>query len=251
MLPSTDVTENRRSAREIKFLIDPSRAQEIRDWARAHLGPDPNANQEAGDAYHISSLYFDTRNFDIFHRRGSFGRSKYRVRQYDLGEGVFLERKLRTSDLVSKRRTKVPIEEVGRLESLEPDVDWAGYWFHRRLLARELKPVCQISYLRTARVSGTNAGLIRLTLDQDIRALSIHSITFDHSQLGQSLSEHHWVLELKYTGRLPALFRQLLTRFALSPQAVSKYRMAAAALGCVAESLPGEIAQAPRAQIYV
>ena len=36
-----DVTENRKSASEIKFLIDPARAYEVGEWARANLGPDP------------------------------------------------------------------------------------------------------------------------------------------------------------------------------------------------------------------
>src|SRR5882672_10911494 len=102
MIPSTGVTENRKSASEIKFLIEPPRAKEIHDWARAHLKPDPYATDAASDGYRTTSLYFDTKGFDIFHRRGSLGRGKYRIRRYGQGESVFLERKIRTRDLVSQ-----------------------------------------------------------------------------------------------------------------------------------------------------
>jgi hypothetical protein len=251
MIPSTDVTENRKSASEIKFLIDPLRAQEIRDWARAHLGPDPYATEESSDGYRTSSLYFDTRNFDIFHRRGSFGRGKYRIRRYGQGESVFLERKLRTSDLVSKRRALVGLDQIGRLEDSEPNEEWPGYWFHRRLLARELRPVCQISYLRTARIAQTSLGLIRLTLDQDIRAVPAHAIAFDARQEGLLLSERRWILELKYASQLPVLFKQLIAKFTLTPQSFSKYRLAASALGCVPESTVREERVVQQAQLYV
>jgi len=80
MSPSTDLRENREFASEIKFLVSPALADQIRDWARGRLAPDPNAAGESGDAYPVRSLYLDTERFDVFHRKGSFGRSKYRVR---------------------------------------------------------------------------------------------------------------------------------------------------------------------------
>jgi hypothetical protein len=39
------------------------------------------------------------------------------------------------------------------------------------------------------------------------------------------------ILELKYRGTPPAIFRQLVEEFALSPQATSKYRLGVGALG--------------------
>ncbi|MFO1515199.1 MAG: hypothetical protein U1F83_20255, partial [Verrucomicrobiota bacterium] len=70
MSPSTDSRENREFASEVKFLISLPLAEQIRDWARARLLPDPYAGGEAGDGYQITSLYFDTAQFDVFHRRG-------------------------------------------------------------------------------------------------------------------------------------------------------------------------------------
>jgi hypothetical protein len=44
----------------------------------------------------------------------------------------------------------------------------------------------------------------------------------------------HIILELKYRVEMPALFRHLVEEFALEPAPVSKYRLAAAALGLAA-----------------
>ena len=111
--------------------MDLATAEKIRAWSRLHLLPDPNASDEAGDGYETTSLYFDTTGFDVFHRRGSFGRSKYRIRRYGPAQTAFLERKLKTRGLVSKRRSTVEIHQLERLLSVESDRQWAGHWFRR------------------------------------------------------------------------------------------------------------------------
>src|SRR5213083_985669 len=109
---STELRENREFASEIKFLVGPVLADQIRHWARARLAPDPNAEEEALGAYQITSLYFDTEQSDVFHRRGSFGRSKYRIRRYGQSEVAFLERKLKTRGFLTKRRSIVKLDEL-------------------------------------------------------------------------------------------------------------------------------------------
>ena len=58
MSPSTDVRENREFASELKFVADPAKAEQIRNWASTRLLPDPNASDGAIDTYRITSLYF-------------------------------------------------------------------------------------------------------------------------------------------------------------------------------------------------
>src|SRR5687767_8969727 len=229
MSPSTDIRDNRPFACEIKFILTPERADAVRQWARARLGPDPNAGGASGDTYLTTSLYFDTVHFDVLHRNGSFARSKYRIRRYGEDKGAFLERKLKTRNLVGKRRSKVDLQELARIESGKATEGWTGYWFHRRLIARKLGPVCQVSYHRTARVSQTSSGPIRLTLDQDVRALAVDGVRFPDSERGEALIENR-ILELKYLHSMPSLFKQLLEEFALDPAPISKYRLAAASL---------------------
>ena len=245
MSPSTDQRENREFAAEIKFLVSLPVAEQIRAWSRLHLQPDPNASGEAGDGYQITSLYFDTEKFDVFHRKGSFGRSKYRIRRYGPDVKAFLERKLKTRGLVSKRRSTVQLNELDRLAAAELDQQWTGYWYHRRLLARRLRPVCQITYSRTARISMTSVGPIRLTMDDAVRAVPVNGLEFRGLHEGVTLAEDQVIIELKYRRDTPVLFKRMIDEFALTPQAVSKYRLAASALGLVTPVGP----QAPNGNV--
>ena len=235
MSPSLEYRENREFALEIKFLLNLAVADQIREWARERLSPDPNATGGSGDSYRITSLYFDTDSFDVFHRRGSFGRSKYRIRRYGESEVTFLERKLKARGHLTKRRSIIKLDEMERLATVELERDWTGHWFHRRLLARRLRPVCQIAYERTALVAMTDGGLIRLTLDRDLRAIPGQKLAFRGDESGTRLAENHIILELKFRREMPVLFKQLIERFALNSQAVSKYRLAASSLGLVKE----------------
>ena len=94
---------------EIKFVLDPVLGHQVREWARSELEADPHGEGPFGDEYRTTSLYFDTAEHDVFHRRGSFGRAKYRVRRYSEHDFVFLERKLRKPGFLFKRRTRTPI----------------------------------------------------------------------------------------------------------------------------------------------
>jgi hypothetical protein len=152
-----------------------------------------------------------------------------------VSEVAFLERKLKTRGLVSKRRSVVKLEELERLIAAEPDRSWAGFWYHQRLLARGLKPICRISYHRTARVALGACGPVRLTLDDDIRALGTSGVAFNGGNPGELLSGNRIIIELKYRLEMPVLFKQLVEAFALNPQPISKYRLAAVALGYVKE----------------
>ena len=216
----------------MKFLVNPALAEQIRAWAREHLSPDPHAGGPAGDGYEITSLYFDTAQFDVFHRRGSFGRSKYRIRRYGEAQVGFLERKLKTRGLLTKRRSIVRLDELEFLAADDDNRAWPGRWFHRRLRARMLNPVCQISYQRTALVAMTPFGPIRLTMDCGLRALPTTCIQFSNES-GSPLLEDQIILELKFRYGLPTLFKYLVEEFALTPTPFSKYRLAAAALGFV------------------
>lgn len=212
-------------AREVKFLINQSVAAEIKKWAKTWLAPDPH-----GETYRVNSIYFDTEDFDVLRHHGSFGRSKYRVRRYGSADGVFLERKLKNSGRVGKKRTQIALEELPRIAVPRPDPQWPGYWYHRRLLVRRLFPVCQIAYTRTARIAATESGTIRLTMDDQIVATPLNAFTFQPDGGGMLVRPGGVILELKYREK-PALFKQLIERFQLVPHGASKYRGACAALG--------------------
>lgn len=225
----TDTRDRRPYAAELKFLVTPDLGEAIRAWARVHLTADPHGRGPHNDQYTTTTLYTDTSDQDVFHRRGSYGRSKYRVRRYDSSDVVFLERKLRTKSLLSKRRSIVSIKELARLATPTGADEWVGDWFAGRLAARRLTPVCQVTYDRTARVTQTPYGLARLTVDDGLAARSIGEWAYASPDYVPVLAGRH-IVELKYIVAMPAVFKGLLETFGLEPETVSKYRLSAAAL---------------------
>lgn len=223
-----DTRVTRFYASEIKFIVDPDRAGRIRAWARARLGPDPHGAGPSHDEYTIKSLYFDTEHLDVYNRRGSYARGKYRARRYGTDDGLFLERKLRTRSLLSKRRTRVALDALQALDA-NPLVDGPGRWFHKRLIVRELRPSCQIEYLRMARQNPTPHGAMRLTIDDGLRARRMNELVLSDGS-GLSVAPGRQILEIKFRIELPGLFKQLIEEFALSPLPISKYRLAMDAL---------------------
>lgn len=227
--PIFDRRETRSYAREIKFLIAAETGLAIQEWARATLEPDPEGTGPCKDQYSTTSLYYETPGFDVFHQKESFGRAKYRIRRYGLTDYIFLERKFRTDRLLAKRRTSVPLETLERLGEETADPTWAGYWFHRRILRRGLKPLVQVSYDRTARFGHSSNGPIRLTIDTNLRVLPMPDRAFLPGA-GFPLVDGRCILELKYIQDLPALFKQVIERHAITAGRVSKYRLGLGAL---------------------
>ncbi len=239
-MASAQSRENRAFAYEIKFLVPTEQALELREWARSCMQPDPNTACGTGDGYRITSLYYDTGQFDVFHKRGSFGRCKYRVRRYDASHMVFLERKLRSERHVTKRRTLVNLSELERLRLDECDRQWSGAWFQRRMMARAMNPSCQISYRRTALVAENESGLVRLTLDEDLRAWKANAPEFHAIAGGSLLMRDHMILEMKFRLAMPSMFKQALEEYRLQAQPISKYRLAVTRLGYAPPTAPLE-----------
>jgi len=218
---------------EIKFVVDASIGEQIREWARTRLHSDPHGAGPFGDEYRVSSVYFDTDARDVYHRRGSYGRSKYRIRRYQDDALVFLERKLRNGSRLAKRRTTVDLTILPLL-AMPGALNGDGTaWFRRRVALRGLQPICQVSYSRVARMGTMSDGPARLTIDERIHALRTASFTFDANP-GAPVLDGSMILELKYRDVVPAVFRQLIEEFRLTPRRSSKYRVAVSTLGLVA-----------------
>jgi hypothetical protein len=228
--------ESRALATEIKFLVDAATAQRVRDWARLHLSCDPNGGGPFSDEYRTTSLYLDTEQFDVFHRRGSFGRAKYRIRRYGDDAMLFLERKMKTRGMLHKRRTAIAVDTLDWLNLAEPAArDWRGYWFHRRIVARRLRPVCEISYLRTARLTLAADGPVRLTIDEAVQARQADALRFSMAP-GTPTLDRQCVVEVKYVRTPPALIKRLVEEFKLDSRTVSKYRLSIERLGIATPS---------------
>jgi hypothetical protein len=224
MLQGPTTRETRDGAREVKYLVTPQIGAEVLDWARTRLPPDPYAGGDSGDEYLTTSLYFDTADYAVYRRRGSYRRSKYRIRRYGSSDVVFLERKLRTATLLSKRRTAIPIADLAKLDALAGDPAWAGHWFDQRIRARLLAPVSQVAYLRHARVGSGQYGPMRLTFDNEMAVQPSSGFGFEPPK-GSTVLGASMIVEMKYCVEMPSVFNEIVMKFRLAPAAISKYRL--------------------------
>jgi hypothetical protein len=115
---------------------------------------------------------------------------------------------------------------------MEPNRTWDGHWFYARVAARKLRPVCQVSYHRTARLGQAAGSVIRLTLDEALTSQPCSRAGFRDAG-GVPIGDGRQILELKYCQQPPPIFKRLVQDFSLIPQSASKYRFGMAAIGCV------------------
>jgi hypothetical protein len=76
-----------------------------------------------------------------------------------------------------------------------------------------------------------------MTIDFDLRVLPLPDRAFLPGT-GLPLMEGQNVIEVKYCVELPPIFQQLISRFALTTQPVSKYRAGLALLGLSPDAAP-------------
>ncbi len=210
---------------ELKFLVDDDQAKDIIAWARQHLDADPHFDPEFGDGYRVNSLYLDTPQFDVFHRMDGFRQQKYRLRRYGRESLIWFEQKRKRKGLVRKRRVPVQESDISSRLILPAEMEWDGHWFRRKVDEQTLRPVSQIIYQRFARIKTTDEGLIRLTIDDGLTARLVDDWEVPSGSLnGVSLLDGKRILELKFRGAMPGLFKRLIEQQQLQVTSFSKYR---------------------------
>lgn len=222
--PSLTAKVEGATAYEVKFLLDETKAAEIKRWAARHLSPDPNGDPQQGGSYRITSLYTDTAGLDVYHRTPKFRRRKYRLRRYGDETTIHLERKIRKGTTVAKRRSSIPETALSLLSHPLGVTGWPGDWFQQSLLRKALLPSCQITYQRTAFLGSGSEGPLRLTLDRNLFGQRANDWTVETSESALPLAPGMVVLELKFRDAMPVLFKRLVAERQLSPSGFSKYR---------------------------
>lgn len=226
-------TGNRKLKRiEMKFQLDATLSLQVREWARDRLGVDANCNSQSGDTYDISTLYLDTPEMDILNRTGRIGSAKHRIRRYGDEQTLWLETKRKRKMVVRKNRTAVFESDYLSRSTGSFTEPWCGDWFFDRIAKRQLQPAIQIAYRRFARVATLDGESMRLTIDSEMHARSVHRWSVGRRSCGNSGTTPFGaceILELKFHNLMPCLFKELLQTFAIPATAFSKYRSAVAA----------------------
>lgn len=206
---------------ELKYRLSAEQAQDIESWARTQLTPDPHGQD---GVYRVTSVYCDAPYLDVFHRSPGYRRNKFRLRRYGNSEQVFLERKTRRGDRVTKRRIEVVESKLCLMNTDDPPVDWEGFWFLQRVRQRDLQPLCRVAYWRTAFFGMADGMPVRLTFDRELVGAPMNGWAVPPLDQGQALLPGGALLEMKFHIHMPGLFQDLLPRLPLREARVSKYR---------------------------
>jgi|GEM_PF-3329721 len=207
-------------AYELKFVMSTGGARQLADLLQGSLQTDPH-----GPVYGVSTLYFETPAWDVFHRQGVHRESKLRLRRYGDSPVVFLEQKTKVSGSVSKRRTAIPLHRLADL-SQNRHVSQECDWFQQTLTAGALRPACRLSYLRQASFGTLEGHPVRVTFDHSITAVRQSEWSLEEECPPVLLFPDSVVVEVKYLVALPTIVKSALQACPAAKAGCSKYRHA-------------------------
>lgn len=231
---------------ELKYVIRQDVALAVRDFIRAYLEIDEFGALQPNLAYPVHSLYLDSEHLATYWHtiNGDKNRYKLRLRFYaDQPVGpVFFEIKRRVNDAILKQRGAVRrdavhwllsghLPEPDHLVSQDPKQLVALQRFCELMTDIRAKPRAHVSYCREAWINPHN-NAVRLTMDREVRCDPESSSNLSCEMrrpvlvFGQNV-----VLELKFTGRYPDWFRELVRIFGLTQCSAAKYADGVALLG--------------------
>jgi hypothetical protein len=244
---------------ELKYLLQQSTADRVRDFVRCYLALDEFGIGKPNDSYPVHSIYLDSDNLEIYWRtvNGDKNRFKLRLRYYSdhPATPVFFEIKRRMKDMILKERAAVKHEAVplllaGHFPSSEhlmtkqPGALVAAQKFCRLMTEMSATPRSHIRYQREAYVSDNDE--VRVTLDRDVcsEAHLEPRIKVEMEKPVRAFAGKV-VLEIKFTSRYPSWLRELVRMASVMQCGVPKYvasvtRIGHRRLGAHAEVLEEE-----------
>jgi VTC domain len=231
---------------ELKYLIDEAITGALRDFVSSYLELDDFGMGQPNFSYPVHSLYLDSDDLKTCQAsiNGTKNRFKLRLRYYDdlPTTPVFFEVKARVDNCILKQRCGVAREaipmllaghlpEPHHLLSREPR-HWAALQRFNLLLNQlDARPKVHNSYAREAWVSPHDES-IRVTFDRNILMepcfVPNPVLTMEHPK---PLFPEFVVLELKFTGRFPNWFGDMVRHFNLMQFSSAKYAEGVVVLG--------------------
>jgi hypothetical protein len=223
---------------ELKYQISEEKALAIRDFVSTYLEVDEFGATRPNLSYPVHSLYLDSPGLATFHHtiNGNKNRFKLRIRFYENRPAapVYFEIKRRMNCAILKQRGAVRREAVDRvlagqlphpdeLASQDPRHLAGIQRFLGHLAELQARPVAHIAYLREAWMSPRDNS-VRVTMDRDVRiepdptSRLLTTMTDPIVVFGKRV-----ILELKFTGRFPDWWQDLVRVFDLTQASAAKY----------------------------
>lgn len=177
----------------------------------------------------ISSLYFDDYNQSAFFDKtnGIRERKKFRIRAYNYQSDVIkLERKIKRGNLIDKSHFQISREEYDRLvrgevSFLRHKDDGVAIDFYLNYRTKNLRSRVVVEYRREAYIY--RYGDVRICFDTLLKAGIFQDDLFSNGHRISVIPPNQIILEVKYTGYLPDVIRNLIQLKNLQWQSISKY----------------------------
>ena len=210
---------------EIKYLLN----KEQYDALRLKLEPYMQVDEYGLST--ISSIYYDTANYDVI--RTSMEKPTYkeklRLRAYGTikkDSTVYLELKKKYDGVVYKRRVALPIKVAADYlergiypkESDSQILREIDYFVKTNHVTRGTL----IAYDRTA-MFGKEDKELRITFDQNIRTSFDKTDLLDEKEEKPVIKENEYLMEIKVLGAMPMWLTGALTELNIYPHSFSKY----------------------------
>lgn len=213
--------------KEIKYVIPVLRFFDMQKELSALMTPDAHCGP---GGYMVRSLYFDSAfNTDLHDSLdGVLVKGKIRLRLYSHdAKTVNLEYKKKHNLDGAKHVLSVSREQAMRMAYSDygflPEMDKPlarQIWL--RLTEGAYRPASIVEYMRYAYLYP--ASDVRITFDRDVRTSCVPLAFFDKSPaLFPMVPGDQGVFEVKYNDFLPAVFKGVVERLDMIPQANSKY----------------------------
>jgi hypothetical protein len=214
---------------ELKYLINDLHKNTLAKKLNALCQRDAFSDSNGG--YQVSSLYFDDYNQNALVDKliGIGERKKFRIRVYNSRSDVIkLERKIKKNTVTQKNQLPISKEEYALLVNgdagfLKHKDDPVAKDFYLNFQTMNLRPKVVVEYRREAYVY--KYGDVRITFDQFLKAGIFQNDLFSRGYMIPALPQRQIILEVKYTGYLPGVIRNLIQVNSLQWQALSKYAL--------------------------
>ena len=231
---------------EQKYIIAQDKALAVRDFVSSYLEIDEFGATQDDLSYPVHSLYLDSDDLRIYWGtiNGDKNRYKLRLRFYENRPNapVYFEIKRRMNNAILKSRGAVQRDAVelvlngqlpnpSQMVSADPRQHVAIQKFIELMLDVNARPKAHVSYRREAWVQPDDNS-VRVTIDRE--TLCCVDRTSDlkvEMENPYSVFGNMAVLELKFTGRFPEWFGQLVRTFNLHQCSAAKFADGVALMG--------------------
>jgi hypothetical protein len=225
---------------ELKYLIPEDVALALREFVSSYLEIDEYGANRPNLSYSIHNLYLDSEELRIYWGtiNGDKNRFKLRLRFYADNPNpqapVFFEIKRRMNEAILKQRCGVQrsaveavlggqLPEVAELVSQDARQLAAIQRFAELSSDLRAYPVAHVAYDREAWIS-PHDNSVRVTFDRNVLISPEFSARFTSDMDDPTSVCGDWVvLELKFTGRFPDWFGEMVRVFGLRQGSASKY----------------------------